>query len=116
MTPLFKSNLILRYQRDLGEDVRGHVQVGWSHQSSSRPDLRDAATAIYGLQQPYDTIDLALGGERGRMTFELFVTNIANDRGDTYRYSECAVGTCGQDTYVVPVLPRRVGARAGIRF
>ena len=125
-TPLFKANVNARYEREIDTGTTGHIQFAWSHQSSAPSDIRrfntrrgqitPGAASIFGVIQPYDTVDLAIGGKHGSFTAELFATNLFDDRGETYRTAQCSARICGGLVYVAPVLPRQIGIRGGYRF
>ena len=134
VTPQFKFNLTGRYAWDM-RGVKMHVQGSVVHQSSSFDDLRNAERTIQGALPGYETADFSIGGEVRRITFEVFVKNAFDSRGNISRYSECAtvlrdnvtgvpqrgangafVPICGFNTYIVPTQPQTFGIRLGQRF
>ncbi len=113
ITPRFKISSNARYSLPLGSG-RGYVQGLIAHQSSASSDIRVAKAAALGRLQPYTTANLALGYELPRYTFELFAQNIWDERGQISRFQEC--GACDQRPYIVPITPRTIGIRAGMKF
>jgi hypothetical protein len=73
----------------------------------------------------YTTIDFSVGGNMNGKSLEVYVKNLGDERGQTYRYAQCAASVCaanvpgigqGGATYVVPVTPRLVGLKYSQRF
>ncbi len=62
----------------------------------------------------YTTANFAIGAEFTNYTFELFVQNAFDERGQLSRFQEC--GSCSQRPYIVPINPRTIGVRAGAKF
>ena len=113
ITPRFKISGTARYAVPIGT-VRAYVQGLIAHQSSASSDLRiDKATAL-GRLEPYTSASLSIGGEVANYTFELFVRNLWDERGQISRFQQC--GACDQRPYVVPIAPRTIGIRAGAKF
>nr|WP_221233150.1 TonB-dependent receptor [Sphingomonas endophytica] len=113
ITPRFKISGTARYAVPIGT-VRAYVQGLIAHQSSASSDLRiDKATAL-GRLEPYTSASLSVGGEVANYTFELFVRNLWDERGQISRFQQC--GACDQRPYVVPIAPRTIGIRAGAKF
>jgi outer membrane receptor protein involved in Fe transport len=113
VTPRFKASATARYGFDLG-DARAHVQGVVAHQSSASADIRVANAASLGRLESYTTVGLSAGVDWSNWTFDAFITNLFDERGQISRFQQC--GNCGQRTYIVPVQPRTVGLRAGYRF
>jgi iron complex outermembrane receptor protein len=63
----------------------------------------------------YSTVDLSAGVDNGSYSVELFVDNVADERGELTRFTQCAEATCLQP-YIVPVRPRTFGLRFGQKF
>ena len=124
-SPRFKGNVTARYEFPVGTDVLGHVQLAGVYQSSIRSNLLLEDNRLIGTQPGYGTVDFALGAgqEDSGWRAELYVTNLFDERGDSYRYAQCAASICATDTpgiqgivYSVPNQPRTFGIKAGYRF
>lgn len=113
ITPRFKVSGTARYTIPIGT-VRGYVQALVAHQSSASSDLRVAKAAALGRLQPYTSANLSIGGEMANYTFEVFVRNLWDERGQISRFQQC--GACDQRPYIVPIAPRTIGVRAGVKF
>ncbi len=113
ITPKFKASASARYAFDLG-DARAHVQGVVSHQGSASSDIRTGPAASVGRLAGFATVGLSTGIDWSNWTFEAFVANLFDERGQLSRFQQC--GNCSQRTYIVPNQPRTFGLRAGYRF
>jgi outer membrane receptor protein involved in Fe transport len=113
ITPRFKVSGTARYSVPIGT-VRAYVQGLVAHQSSASSDLRIAKAGALGRLQPYTSANLSIGGELSNYTFEVFVRNLWDERGQISRFQQC--GSCDQRPYIVPIAPRTIGIRAGAKF
>ena len=124
VTPRFKANATARYTFDLGT-LKPYLQGLVAHQSSASSDIRTAViqTGTFAVVNPaelqgrlpaYTTANFAAGAEFSNYTFEVFVQNAFDERGQLSRFQEC--GSCSQRPYVVPISPRTIGVRAGAKF
>ena len=114
-TPALKSNLIARYEFDVG-DYRVHVQGAEVYQSSAWNNFETSNRALYGRRNAYAISDLSAGVEKDGKTFEVYLNNAFDRRGITKKMNGCGVGTCNTDQYVIYNQPRIVGLRFGQRF
>lgn len=115
VTPPVKLNAIARYTFPLGE-YKGHLQGALVYSESSWADLRTNERNTIGKQGAYELVDFTTGIENDRLTFEIYVKNAFNGRGDIYRYPECPAQVCGAQTYRVVYTPRTIGVRLGQKF
>jgi outer membrane receptor protein involved in Fe transport len=115
LTPKVKANASARYEWAWG-DWDAHVQGALVFQSSAWTDLRLVERAIIGKQPSYATFDLTGGIESGAWSIDAFLLNAFDERGNLYRYAECAEAVCGAQTYVVPTRPRTFGVKIGRKF
>ena len=113
ITPRFKVSGTARYSVPIGA-ARAYVQGLVAHQSSAASDIRLAKADALGRLQPYTTGNLSVGGELSGYTFEVFVRNLWDERGEISRYQQC--GSCDQRPYVVPISPRMIGLRFGAKI
>ncbi len=113
ITPRFKVSGTARYSVPIGA-MRAYVQGLVAHQSSASSDLRIAKAGALGRLEAYTSANLSIGGELSNYTFEVFVRNLWDERGQISRFQQC--GSCDQRPYVVPIAPRTIGIRAGAKF
>jgi iron complex outermembrane receptor protein len=127
-TPKLKGDVTGRYTWDM-IGWTAHAQASVLFQTSAYPALKTADIDALGTMPGYASLDLALGAERGKTSFEVFVKNATDTRGQTNRFSPC--DTCEAPTpnpgippsqqvapaiYVSVIQPLTVGIRLGQRF
>jgi outer membrane receptor protein involved in Fe transport len=113
VTPRFKSNLTARWEYPWHGGT-GHFQISYVYQSAAWADLRIEEREILGRQKAFGTADLAWGLEKGNTSYDLFLTNVFDERGDLLHTTGCLIQVCGpEQTYIVPTQPRRLGLRIG---
>lgn len=124
ITPKFKTSATLRYD-GTASGFDWFLQSVLSYQSSAASDLRYAIVEAgtgnivspagqLGRLDEYALVDLSGGVKLSRYSFELFVTNVFDERAELSRFAAC--GSCGQRPYVVYGRPRTFGIRAGTSF
>ena len=114
VTPKFKISGTARYTAELGGSTKAYGQVNAAYQGSAPSEVRAGPAAIIGDLPAFATVNLAFGVEWEKLNIELFASNVFDERGQLSRFLQC--GQCGQRPYVVPILPRTIGLRAGIEF
>lgn len=115
VTPKFKANALVRYEWPIGA-FNAHIQGVVAYQDGAWGDLRVVERSILGRQKSFASVDLAAGIAKDNWTAEILVKNVGDTLGDTYRYAECAIATCGVQTYQTPIQPRTIAIRFGQRF
>jgi iron complex outermembrane receptor protein len=124
ITPMVKANGTARYTVPIGS-AKLYAQGVISYQSSASSDVRTAVyqtftgvvinpAAQLGRLKAFTTADFSLGAEFSKFTFELFLQNAFDTRGQLSRFQEC--GSCGQRAYIVPITPQTIGVRFGAKF
>ena len=121
VTPKFKIAATARYSWPVSFG-RAHVQAGLTHQSSASADIRqnigDAETVVdpndfLGRIRASTLVDLFAGFDWRSYNFELFATNIFDQRNELSRLVVCSICTA---TKIVPGRPRTIGIRLGAKF
>ncbi|MDE2595279.1 MAG: TonB-dependent receptor [Sphingomonadales bacterium] len=124
ITPQWKLSGTMRYSKELGT-AKAYGQLNATYQSRASSDIRTAIfetfsgnvispAAQLGELPAFATVNLAVGADWDKFNLELFVQNVFDQFGQISRFQEC--GSCGQRPYVVPVQPRTIGLRAGMKF
>jgi outer membrane receptor protein involved in Fe transport len=113
VTPQFKISGNARYTVPVGS-AKAYGQIVVSHQSGASQDINAADAAAIGYLPEFTAVDLALGATLEDYTFELFASNLFDERGQLTRYVQC--GSCYQRPYIVPTTPRTIGIRVGTKF
>ncbi len=114
VSPLFKGNLIARYQFPLA-GLDAHVQGALVSQSDVVPALEVANVQVLGKQPAYSSFDFTGGVEHGHWSAELYIDNAFDKRGEESRYSACSPTIC-TNTYVWPIRPRSIGLNFSQKF
>ncbi|MCP5396976.1 MAG: TonB-dependent receptor [Sphingomonadaceae bacterium] len=124
VTAKFKGNAIARYEFPLGA-WEGHVQGALSHVGKRRSDLRTFENNLKGFFGAYTTFDMSFGVKKDNLRFELFATNLFDERGVINSGVQCLETTCGDPDglsntggvfYDYVIKPRIVGIKAGFDF
>jgi outer membrane receptor protein involved in Fe transport len=115
VTPKFKITGTARYSWGMGPG-KAHAQIGIVHQGSAPSFLKDD-DAILGKIPASTIVDLFAGYDWRNMSFELFGTNIFDERNQLSRFIICG-GNCSSEEFlhIVPGRPRTIGVRAGMKF
>ncbi|MBS0556591.1 MAG: TonB-dependent receptor [Proteobacteria bacterium] len=110
LTAKEKGNLTARYSFDF-HGMDSYLQAAGFFEGRRGTDLRIAENAIIGDMPGYGTVDLSAGFKKNLWSFDFYLKNAFDNRGQLARYAECAIDTCGAQTYIVPVQPRTIGFR-----
>jgi iron complex outermembrane recepter protein len=113
-TSKVKGNLIARYDFPLG-GWQAYGQGAFVYQSAQQSDLRTAQAGEIGEMPAFSTLDLAAGIARDSYSIDFFLTNVFDERGQLFRFTQC--GSCSMvNNYVVPTQPRTVALRFTQKF
>ena len=110
LTAEVKGNITARYSFDF-HGLPTYFQAAAFFEGRRSSDLRIYENSITGDMPGYGTLDLSAGIKKDLWSFDVFLKNAFDNRGQIARYSECATAVCGAQTYVVPVVPRMFGVR-----
>jgi outer membrane receptor protein involved in Fe transport len=111
-TSKVKGNVVGRYRFGLA-DFDAHAQVAYVYQSSQWDDLRELQRTALGERKGFGTADLSFGLGKRDYSWELFVTNVLDKRGEVYRYTPCGIA-CSlvpNYNYVILTPPRTFALR-----
>lgn len=115
VTPKFKGNLTARYEFPIAS-FDAHVQGSVVHVGKRWADLRVLERGIIGEMSSYTMGDVSAGLGNDTYSVELFISNVSDERAEITRFAQCAEAVCGEQTYIVPFLPRTYGVRFGQKF
>jgi outer membrane receptor protein involved in Fe transport len=113
--PKFKGNLTARYSFDVGP-YHSFLQGSVMHQGGTRTYLTDFEADLLGRTDPFTTFDLSVGAARDNWTFELFVQNVFDSRGQLSRNTFCSPSICGSRPTIYPIKPQFFGVKIGQHF
>jgi outer membrane receptor protein involved in Fe transport len=113
-TSKVKGNLIARYDFPLG-DWQAYGQGAFVYQSAQWSDLRTLQREEIGVAPAFGTLDLSTGIARNSYYLDLFLTNVFDERGQLFRFNQCA--SCSiVANYAVPTQPRTIALRFSQKF
>lgn len=115
ITPKVKGNVTARYNFDAWGQ-QAYVQAAAFGVGRRRTDLRDLENGILGDMPGYGSVDLSTGIKYNQWSFDAYLKNTFDNRGQIARYAECQPTICGGTTYIIPIQPRTVGIRATYDF
>lgn len=113
ITPRFKATTTVRYTVPV-DTAKVYGQFNLAYQSKASSDIRVDFAKAQGELPDFATVNLSLGADWPTYSFELFVQNLFDERGQLSRFVQC--GACTQRPYYVPITPRTIGLRAGAKF
>ena len=125
LTAPWKGSSQLRYEWNLRSSMKAHVQGVVTYEGKRKRDLRPGINDIYGNMKSYAEVDLGAGVETGPWSFDLYVKNLFDVRGQLSKGIQCREEICGDpfDTtlfggkvYTVVSRPRTIGLRVGRKF
>jgi outer membrane receptor protein involved in Fe transport len=119
VTPKFKATGTARYTWPMGTG-KAHVQGSIAYQGSATVDVRQDITgdgfnpnSIFGRVRSSTLVDLFAGYDWRNYSFELFTTNVFDERNELARITACGVCT---RLHIIPGRPRTIGLRVGAKF
>jgi outer membrane receptor protein involved in Fe transport len=112
ITPKFKGSATARYTWPMWTG-HAHVQGVIAHQGSAPSDIFPDQTALIGKIKSSTLVDLFAGYDVGKYSFEVFGTNVFDERNELSRFVLCSICT---QVKIVPGRPRTIGFRAGMKF
>jgi outer membrane receptor protein involved in Fe transport len=122
VTPKFKGTATARYSWPVGAG-KAHVQGSVSYQGAAGVDVRQNTTGnplnpgnpndIFGRIRASTLVDLFAGYDWRNYSFELFTTNVFDERNELGRFTAC--GACLR-LHIIPGRPRTFGVRVGAKF
>jgi outer membrane receptor protein involved in Fe transport len=115
ITPKVKGNITARYTFDAWGQ-QAYVQAAAFGVGRRRSDLRTIENGILGDMPGYGSVDLSTGFKYNQWSFDAYLKNALDNRGQLARYAECQAVNCGGTTYIIPIQPRTLGIRATYDF
>jgi outer membrane receptor protein involved in Fe transport len=122
LTPDFKGTLTARYEFPVGETA-AHVQLAGAYIGERNAVLVTADQEKTGPLPGYFTLQASAGGAKNNFSYEVYVTNLTDARGQQSRAAECNINYCGPSSYDpvgeiyrIYIQPRTIGLRFGQKF
>jgi outer membrane receptor protein involved in Fe transport len=123
ITPKFKMDATARYETPLNAELRGFLQAGLEHQSSTTgylvtayPTPATSGEALLGDNAGFTTADFSVGIIALRWSLTLYIDNAFDERGIIGKNSACGAGACFAVARLLPTKPQRFGIHYGYKF
>ncbi len=113
--PKFKGTTSIRYDTDIG-DYGVYVQGAALYQTSATQDLNVELNKLLGNSAGFASFDFAAGVKRDNWTFDVFLQNAFDKRGEVSRNTFCSISICSGSSRTFTIRPQFFGMRAGYRF
>lgn len=113
--PKFKGQIQARYAFNVGK-YDSFAQLAANHQSSSTSNLDVEKDTLLGDVPGFTTVDFSTGFSRDKWSFELYVSNLFDNRGQLSRNTFCAIEVCADSTRTLPTRPRLIGLKFSNKF
>ncbi len=113
--PKFKGTATARYEFPIG-NVNSFIQASVLHQSSTRTYLGVLEGNLLGPTPSFTTADFSVGGKVSNWSFEFFIQNAFDERGQLSKGSYCAPIYCGLTARIYPIKPQMFGVKVGQHF
>ena len=110
VTAKVKGHVTSRYNFDAWGD-EAYVQGTIFFEGRRTSDLRVETNAILGDLPGYNTVDLSTGFKHGLWSFDFYLNNAFDNRGNLVRFAECSESVCADQIYITPTQPRTIGMR-----
>ncbi|MEH3106912.1 MAG: TonB-dependent receptor [Sphingomonas fennica] len=113
--PRLKLQGSARYDRQIGA-FDAYLQGVIFYQSSSTSNLDTFKNGLLGNTPGFASMDFSIGARRGGMTYELFLQNAFDRRGQLSKNTFCSIEYCADSSRTFPIKPQFFGARVAQRF
>ena len=113
--PRFKTNVTARYDFDT-LSYKPYVQLSMLHQSNATSRLAVSENSLLGTTAGFTTFDGSIGATFKNISFELFIQNMFDKRGELSRNAYCTSALCYQHYLVYPTKPQLFGMKVSQRF
>ena len=125
LTAPWKGSTNIRYEWNIGADLKANVQGLVTFEGKRRRDLRPGINDIFGNMKSYAETDISAGLDKGPWSLDLFVKNLFDVRGQLSKGIQCREEVCGDQPgltesggkiYTIVSRPRTIGLRVGRKF
>lgn len=113
--PKFKGTTQIRYDTDIGE-YKAFVQGAALYQTGATQDLNVALNNLLGNTSGFISFDFAAGVRKDKWTFDVYIQNAFDRRGELTRNTFCSISICSDSSRTFTIRPQFFGMRAGYRF
>jgi len=113
--PKFKGTTSIRYDTEWG-DYTAYVQGAALYQTGATQDLNVFNNDLLGNTSGFVSFDFSGGVKKDNWTFNVFMQNAFDRRGQLTRNTFCSITFCAGSSRAFPIKPQFFGARFGQKF
>ncbi|WP_164157072.1 TonB-dependent receptor [Sandarakinorhabdus rubra] len=113
--PKFKGTTSVRYDTQIGE-FDTFVQGSALYQTGATQDLNVDLNNLLGNTPGFVSFDFVAGVKKDKWTFDVFIQNAFDRRGELTRNTFCSIAICSGSTRTFTIRPQFFGMRTGYRF
>ncbi|RAK66244.1 TonB-dependent receptor [Phenylobacterium kunshanense] len=113
--PKFKGTTSIRYDTEVA-GYSAFVQGAALYQTGATQDLNVFNNDLLGNTSGFVTFDISGGVKKDNWTFNVFLQNAFDRRGQLTRNTFCSITFCSGSSRTFPVKPQFFGARFGQKF
>jgi outer membrane receptor protein involved in Fe transport len=113
--PEFKGNTSIRYETTVGP-YAAYLQGAALYQTGATQDLNEDDDALLGDTPGFVSFDFSGGIKRNNWTFDLFIENAFDRRGQLTKNTFCSITFCSNSSRTFAIRPQFFGVKFGQRF
>lgn len=113
--PKFKGTTSVRFDSEIGS-LDGYVQGAALYQTGATQDLNVSLNELLGDTSGFVSFDFSAGIKKDSWTFDLFIQNAFDRRGELTRNTFCSISICSGSARSFVIKPQFFGVRLGQRF
>jgi len=113
--PEFKGTTSIRYDTKMG-NYDAYVQGAALYQTGATQDLNVADNALLGNTPGFVSFDFSAGVKKDNWSFNLFIVNAFDRRGELTRDTFCSIAFCSGSARTFMIRPQLFGVRFGQKF
>ncbi len=113
--PRFKGTTSIRYDTQFGK-YEAYILGAALYQTGATQDLNVQLNDLLGNTPGFVSFDMSAGVKRDRWTFDVFIQNMFDKRGELTRNTFCSIAVCSGSSRTFTIRPQFFGIRTGYRF
>ena len=113
--PKFKGTTSVRYDTELGK-YSAYVQGAALYQTGATQDLNVDNDKLFGDTPGFVSFDFLAGLKKDKWTFDLFIQNAFDRRGQLTKNTFCSITFCSGSSRTFTIKPQFFGVRVSQRF
>jgi outer membrane receptor protein involved in Fe transport len=113
--PKFKGTTTVRYDTEMGK-YNAYIQGAALYQTNATQNLNVDDNALLGNTPGFVSFDFSAGIKKDNWTFDVFLNNAFDKRGELTRNTFCSIQLCANSSRTFVIRPQFFGVRFGQRF